>query len=244
MQRKKQNIQKYTVISSIFAIICLIFIARLINLQWNPFKTAELRAESEYTVETKKIQSLRGNICDRNGNVLVTTSYAYDIILDYNYMPDDFIEFHRSILALINVLNETQSNELRPSDLFPFVGEYPNYEYSHDALNEDTSVGYALKRMLKDLDMENASAKELTEYFVKRWKLNKTDSSGAYVFTNDEINSLIRVRYDMLRTQFSSVNPYCMASGADIDLVAYVKELGIAGASDRISSKRTYLYPG
>jgi penicillin-binding protein 2 len=232
------------ILSSAFVIICILFVARLINLQFNPFKTAELRDESEYTRETRVIQALRGDICDRNGTVLVTTSYAYDIIFDYNYMPDDFVEFHKSILSVLNVLNETNSNEFRVSDLFPLVGNYPELEYSAEALTEGTAAQTALKRILKDLKMENVSANEFVEYLVKRWKLNSKDENGQAVFTNEEISALLRVRYDMLRTQFSSMSPYCIASGVDVDLVASVKELSIAGASDRISSKRTYLYPG
>lgn len=244
MHKRLSSKQKYTILSSIFIFICLIFIARLINLQFNPFKTAELRAESQYTVETKTIQALRGNICDRNGTVLVTSSYAYDIIFDYNSMPDDFVAFNTSILSVISILSETQNNEFRTADLFPFVGEYPNLSYNTEALTEGSSVNSALSKMLKDLKMENASATDLVNYFVKRWKLNSTDENGQAIFTNEQISALLRVRYDMLRTQFSSVAPYCIASGVDVELVAYVKELAIAGVSDRISSKRTYVYPG
>ena len=244
MHKKLSMKQKYTLLSSVLIIICLIFVARLVNLQFNPFKTADLRAESEYIIETKTIQALRGNICDRNGTVLVTSSYAYDIIFDYNSMPDDFIAFNSSILSVIEILNNTHNNEFRTADLYPFVGEYPNLNYNAEALTDGTSVSSALKRMLKDLDMENASATELVNYFVKRWKLNSTDKNGQAIFTNEQISALLRVRYDMLRTQFSSVAPYCIASGVQVDLVAYVKELNIQGVSDRISSKRTYTYPG
>lgn len=244
MKKRISKMQKYTVLASVFAIVCAIFIARLVNLQFNPFKTAELRAESDFTTETKVIQALRGNIYDRNGEVLVTTSFAYDIILDYNSMPSDFVAFNKSILAVVEILNKTQSNEFRTSDLFPFVGEYPNYEYSEEALTSGTATNLALSRLLKDVNMQNASASELTEYFVKRWKFDKLDSSGNAVYTNDDINTLIRIRYDMLRTQFSSSNPYCIASGVSVDLISYVKELSIEGVSDRISSKRTYMYPG
>lgn len=244
MLRKVDAKQKYMILSSVFVIICLVFVARLINLQFNPFKTAELRAESEYTTETQTIQALRGNICDRNGTVLVTASYAYDIIFDYNYMPDDFVEFNKTILTVINAMNETKNNSYRTEDLFPFVGEYPNYTYSKDATTQGTSVYNALNRILSDLDMKDASAGELTEYFVDRWKYDSVDKNGDPVYSNDDINKLIRVRYDMLRTQFSSVSPYCIATGVNVEFVTYIKELGIKGVSDRISTKRTYIYPG
>ena len=244
MKRKSNISKRYVVLLAAFVLVCLIFVARLVNLQFNKEKTNDLRDKSEYTTETKVIQALRGNICDRNGNVLVTTSYSYDIIFDYNYMPDGFVDFHTTILRVINALDETQSNEYRVSDLFPFAGEYPNFTYSTAATTEGSATYKALNKMLSELEMEGASAEKLTSYFVKRWKLNSVDSNGNPVFSNEDIGKLLRVRYDMLRTQFSSVTPYCIASGVNIDLVTYIKELSIVGVSDKISSARTYIYPG
>ncbi len=243
---KKQNTmpKRYIILLSAFALVCFVFSARLINLQFNKSQTEDLRAKSEYTTETQVIQALRGNICDRNGKVLVTTSYAYDIVLDYNKMSDNFIEFNNSILAVLDALDETQNNEYRASDLFPFVGEYPNYSYSEEALTKGSATYNALNKMLKELELENISAKELTEYFVKRWKFNRLDENSNPIFSDDDIGRLIRIRYDMLRCQFSSTNPYTVAKGVDISFLTYIKELSIVGVADRISSKRTYMYPG
>ena len=241
---KKNSSQKYIVLASVFAIICLIFIARLANLQFDPQKTEDLRTESEFTTETKVIQALRGNICDRNGVVLVTTSFAYDIVFDYNYMSDDFTEFNETILAVLDAMAKTQNISHRVSDLYPFAGEYPYLTYSAEALEEGTATNRALARMLSDLHMEDATAEELVEYFVKRWKYNRIDENGDPIFTNDEINQLLRVRYDMIRMQFSSMTPYVIAEGVDIEFVTYLKEQSITGVADRISSKRTYMYPG
>ena len=244
MAKRKKHSRKYLVLSLIFVLLCMIFVARLVNLQFNKEKTDELRSASEYTVETKVIQALRGNICDRNGNVLVTTSYAYDVIFDYNDMPDDFVEFNRTILKVLDAIDDTQSNAYRTEDLYPFVGEYPNLSYSDKALNKDSATYRALNKILTELEIKDSSAKSVVEYFVKRWGFNKLDKDGGPVYSDEDISRLLRVRYDMLRTQFSSVAPYCIASGVDISLVTYLKEMSIKGVADRISSQRTYMYPG
>ena len=80
MVQKKNTTRKHLALCLAFALVCMIFVARLVNLQFNKEKTEDLRSKSEFTTETVVIQALRGNICDRNGKVLVTTSYAYDII--------------------------------------------------------------------------------------------------------------------------------------------------------------------
>ena len=244
MKRKTNASKRYVVLLCAFALICFVFIARLMNLQFDKVKTEELRAKSEYTTETKIIQALRGNICDRNGKILVTTSYAYDVIFDYNYMPDDFVAFNTTILNVLDAINDTQSNSYRTSDLYPFAGEYPNLVYSTEAQTEGSATYNALHKMLRELEMENADAEALSSYFVKRWKLNSLDKNGKVIFSDEDISRLLRVRYDMLRTQFSSMTPYCIASGVSIDLITYIKELSIVGVSDRISTKRTYMYPG
>lgn len=244
MIQKKNSHRRYLALSLIFVLVCMIFAARLVNLQFNKDKTEQLRAESEYTTETKVIQALRGNICDRNGKVLVTTSYAYDIVFDYNDMPDDYVEFNRTILKVIDAINDTHNNEHRTEDLFPFVGEYPSFSYSNEAMQTGTAINKALTKILTELEMEGASADELVKYLVNRWKFNQLDKNGESVYSDKEITKLIRVRYDMLRTQFSSASPYCIASGVDITLVTYIKELSIVGVTDRISAKRTYMYPG
>ena len=244
MKKKNDLTQKYIFLSSALILICLIFAARLANLQFNVNKTEDLRAESEYTTETEIIQSLRGNICDRNGNVLVSSSYSYDIVFDYRYMPDDFVEFNKTILKVLEAMDKEQMGSYRVSDLYPFAGEYPNLYYSTEAKTEGTATNKALQRILTDLGKEDITAEDFVAYLVKRWKYDKLDENGDPVYTDGEINSLLRVRYDMIRMQFSSITPYCIASGVDIDFVTYVKELSIAGVSDRISTKRTYLYPG
>ena len=195
MRIRNNKISRYTILIFLFVSVCLVFVARLVNLQFNPFKTAELRAESKYTIETKTIQALRGDICDRNGNVLVTTSFAYDIIIDYNAMPDSFKDFNRTLLTALDLINKTQSDVYRPSDLFPFVGEYPNYEYSEEAKTEGDATYNALQKLLKELNMKDKSAKELTEYFVKRWKLSINYLVIIFIFSNNFIANFILAKF-------------------------------------------------
>lgn len=235
---------KHLLISSAFALVCILFAARLIFLQFDAQKTEDLRAQTEFTTETQVIQALRGNICDRNGKPLVSSAYSYDIVFDYNSMPDDFVAFNRTILAVLDAMKSTNNIAKRPNDLYPFAGEYPNLYYTAEATNPDSLTYAALNKMLGELEMKDATAKEFVEYLVKRFKYNRLDEDGNPIYTDEEINALLRVRYDMIRTQFSALNPYCIATDVDINFVTYIKELSIEGVTDRISTRRTYLYPG
>lgn len=245
MKKNYKSSLRLAILPAALALVFAVYILRLAYLQFDVQKTNELREQSSYTTETQVIQALRGNICDRNGKVLVTTSYAYDIILDYNYMSDDFVEFNGTILSVLDAIEKTGNGEYRPSELFPFEGEYPNYTYSAEATTEGTATRRALKKMLTGLDMEeDVSAEELTKYLAKKWKLTRLGDDGEPIWSDEDIDRLFRVRYDMRRVEFSSVTPYTMVSGVGIEFVSYIKELSIVGVSDRISTKRTYMYPG
>lgn len=245
MKKNYKSSLRLAILPAALALVFAVYILRLAYLQFDVQKTNDLREQSSYTTETQVIQALRGNICDRNGKVLVTTSYAYDIILDYNYMSDDFVEFNGTILSVLDAIEKTGNGEYRPSELFPFEGEYPNYTYSAEATTEGTATRRALKKMLTGLDMEeDVSAEELTKYLAKKWKLTRLGDDGEPIWSDEDIDRLFRVRYDMRRVEFSSVTPYTMVSGVGIEFVSYIKELSIVGVSDRISTKRTYMYPG
>lgn len=242
--KKRSTHSIYTVSAVVFSLICVVYIARLINLQFNIAKTRDLRESSEITVETETVQALRGNICDRNGNILVSSAFSYDIILDYSSMPDSKADFNQSVLALLRAVEETGSSEKRPSDLYPFEGTYPELSYSEEAKTEGSSVKNALDNVLKRQELEGADAKTLTARIVKKYGLSAKDKNGDPLYSDSEINELIRIYYDLLRIQFSSVQPYTVLSGVGIDTVTYVKELSIQGVSDKICTKRTYCYPG
>ena len=239
----KNSVSKYIIISAVFALICAIYVARLINLQFDGEKTDDLRAQSEITVQTEVIQALRGNICDRNGNVLVTSSYSYDIIFDYDTMPDSDEDFNRTILAVLSAMEKTGNNDKRSVDYYPLIGTYPSLSYSEDALTDGKTVKTSLDRVLSRIELEGEGADKLVGYIVEKYSLDALDENKNPLYTNDEISALIRVIYDMMRVQFSSVQPYSIASSVGIEFVTYIKELSLSGVSDRISTKRTYMYP-
>lgn len=242
--KQKNTSHKYVIASAVFALICAVFVARLINLQFDAERTDALRDKSEITVETRVIQALRGNICDRNGNVLVTSSYSYDVIFDYASMPDGKEDFCRVILAALDAIEDTDNISHRAADYYPLVGEYPALALSEDARTEGTATKRYLDSISGRVGLKETTADALIEYIVDKYSLDAKGEDGSPLYTNVEIGSLIRVLYDMMRVQFSSMQPYTLAKGVDLSFISYLKELSITGVSDRISTQRTYIYPG
>ena len=80
----------------IFTAAILFFIVKLVNIQITGtdryVKTMALTREREVAV-----QSLRGEIFDRNGTPLVKNEYTEDVMLDYQSMPTDQAEINETL---------------------------------------------------------------------------------------------------------------------------------------------------
>lgn len=99
-----------TVIAVLLALAVLVgFVSDLYNIQIknNELYVAQSNAVQTYTVS---IEAARGEIVDRNGNVLVTNRKGNSIILDAAYFPSakDNDARNAIILNLINLFNKNK----------------------------------------------------------------------------------------------------------------------------------------
>ena len=70
------------------------------------------------------------------------------------------------------------------------------------------------------------------------------DDKGNLLFSEKEIDKLLRVRYDMEVADFSIYNRYTVCNDVSISFISYIEELSIPGAVFEIQTGREYLYPG
>ncbi len=190
-------------------------------------------------VETRQVtvSSLRGEIYDRNGVLLVGNTTSYDLIFEYGSIPYTTNEFNESILQALAALEATDSEDKLCDDYYPFVGTYPSLSYSEAALDEGSDENKYLKRVLEANVLDkDTSAKELCDHLIKKYKLSR--------YKDAHIDALLRVRYSMERIKFSAYTPYTFATDVGVELVSYVKEAGIDGANFSVRSERYYAYPG
>ncbi len=251
-------------LSVVFCVICIIYVIRLINIQINA-EPEEFTGEQYTRRET--IQAVRGEIYDRNGVKLVSNVYKYDFVFDYAAMSGDRTEQNIHILQAIYAMQQTGNYSKLEDKGFPFSGEYPNYIYSSEALSSDSKVYYRLLKRIAENELEDESPKakneltadyletfynehpecfpkesELLSYYLEKYKL--VDSKGALVFSEEQTDMLLRVRYNMELSDFSVYNSYVMAADVDKEFILYIKELSLAGADFEIRTDRVYEYPG
>ena len=254
-------------VGALFVLVCLVYFARMFVI----VATADPNDKIEtgtYT-RTEPIQALRGEIYDRNGNKLVYNDYSYDMVFDYDAMAATQVERNVTILRAVNALEERGLSGQRSESSFPFSGTYPNYTYTPEARDGNSNIYYRLlKRIAEDeletdapvnktkltvdiLDnfySENPDAfpteKEIVDWFVNRYKINEKNELGEPMFTDAEIDAILRVRYDMEVADFSPYVRYTFAKDVDVSFMTYIKELRLVGADFEIEIERKYAYPG
>ena len=89
MKRKREHLFRYIIIGAFYVLVCLIFVARLINIQIAGQDYYTESYSDGYFYRTVPIQAQRGEIFDRNGNALVSNTYTYSLYLDAGSISSD-----------------------------------------------------------------------------------------------------------------------------------------------------------
>lgn len=245
MREKKSSLWRYMGVAILFCVVVMIYMGRLFYIQ---ISGRGGQYDTGNTVSTVTIQAVRGEIYDRNGNALVSNRYSYDLVLSYaGVSKTETTEMNRAALAMMEALEHgaQEGKNLRTERFFPFDGTYPNYAYSAEATDGQSLVYYRLLRVFSDLKMEkDTTAKELSGYYVERYALLQKDESGVRLFHNDQVDTLIRLYYDMDALRFRTAGEYVLAENLSLPTMTAIKESAIATANFRVNAERVYNYPG
>lgn len=227
-----------TVIAVLLALAVLVgFVADLYNIQIknNELYVAQSNAVQTYTVS---IEAARGEIVDRNGNVLVTNRKGNSIILDAAYFPSakDNDARNAIILNLINLFNKNKEEYVHNLPLK--LGK--NGKIKFFTKKDDKEYESAI-RIMKSKDMFNlqsyATAQNCFDAMVEKYGLEKYDVKTALAIGN--------IRYELTRCLFSVSNPVTIADDVKDKTVAQIKEdrQGFLGADVQVVAYRSYTDP-
>ena len=242
MTRQPNHILRYVSVAAVFCVICVIYLGRLLFIQLNYAEDVE----GDTTTRTVTVQAVRGEIYDRNGNALVTNRYTYDLTLSYStFAASGLKASNEACLHMVDALKSSNEEEKHEEKYFPFDGAYPYYTLSEAVNDNETAVAYRYQRVLKTIGLKkDATVADVVKYYVTAYDLLATDVNGDRLFDDDEIDRLIRIRYDMDAVGFKSAGEYIFAKDVGLSLMTYVKELSLVGASFTVNVERVYNYPG
>lgn len=226
---------RYAVIAISFSFICLAFIITLAVFQIRGPQTNY----DDATTRIVTVSGIRGEIYDCKGRLIVGNSTNYDLVYEYGAMPDTYKEINRALLDTLTALSKTNNMGKMCDDYFPLVGDYPNISYVPKIADKDSNEYYQLSKVLKRLELdENTDALTLAEHYVKKYKLSSE------LYSADEIRALMRLWFEMERSDFGSFASYTIAKDVSMELVTYIQEKGIEGVTFKTVTSRVYKYPG
>ena len=234
---------RYLGIVTLFCLICVIYLGRLFFIQ---ISGRENEYTADITTREVTVQAVRGEIYDRNGVKLVANRYSYDLSFAHSQFYSLSLQERNTVcLSVQNALAKRGGEGVREQKFFPFDGTYPNYTYNADTLDGDSIRAYRLKRVLSDVGLEaDATAIELRDYYTETYDLLQLDNNGFRRFSDAEVDTLIRLYYDIDAVRFRSSGEYVLCQGVDMSLMTYIKEQNIKAVNFTVNVAREYCYPG
>ena len=240
MPPKNRHTLRPLFIVAVFCLICVIYLGRLFYIQIAG--KADLY-NAGTTTRTVTIRAVRGEIYDRNGKPLVKNQYSYDLTLTYSSFAS--LDNKTANKTALFLLAECEKEGKHTEKYFPFDGQYPSYTFSAASKDPESAVNYRFNRVQKDMGLRSdLTATEIGDYFVKLYDLLATDADGFRLYTDAEIDRLIRLRYDMIAMNFGTSNDYVFAEDVDLALMTRIKEPAPRGVTFSVNAERVYCYPG
>ncbi len=234
---------RYLGIVALFCLICVIYLGRLFYIQISG-RENEYQSNTDERVVT--VQAVRGEIYDRNGVKLVANRYSYDISLAHaQFYSLTLYERNDVCLRVQAALARRGGEGVREQKYFPFAGNYPNYTWNADTQDKDSLIYYRLKRVLGDIGLKtDVTAVDLRDYYVEKYDLLQTDNRGTRRYSDREVDTLIRMYYDIDAVRFYTTGEYVLCNSADMSLMTYIKEQNIKAVNFTVNVAREYCYPG
>ena len=209
----------------IFAMIVSFFSFRLFRLQ---IIETDGNTDNTTTFTTlTRVKAARGDILDRNGNILVGNRASYDLVFNH-YVITSSSGTNESLYKLIQ---KTKDLGVTYIDHFPVTKTRP-FQYT---LDEYTTAwrGYFQKYLLEREMDSDITAPLLVETLRARYKIPET-------WTEEEARAVIGLRYEFdLRGVANLSNYTFMEDVKDADLSALL-EMNIPGLMVESSTVREY----
>lgn len=222
---------RLNVLVALFCILAFVLVQRLFVLQ---IVNGEDYLEN-YTLsirKTKVIQGTRGNIYDRDGEILATNRLAYSVQIEDNGSYEDREQKNRIINDTINsVIDMIEKNgDSVVNDFGIVLGKSGEYEFLY---SEGTRrlrfladvYGYATIDQLKEESLENSTPQDVMDF------LCANERKGDYGFGIDQkayskerVLQLVTVRYGMHLNSFQKYITTTIASDVSAETVAVIKE--------------------
>ncbi len=210
---------------TIFGLLIGVYVYRLIQLQVvNPRKSATTAGTYTYDI---RVRAARGEILDRNGNVLITNRASYNLIISGYalFNSDSPNESLRQLAGLCRELKIDYTDHLPVTKVKPY--EYETASYS------DSWNNY-FRSFLRQNDWDSdVSAAQLIKLMRSRFRIPND-------WSDEDVRDVLGLRYALDLRNYSSLPIYTLLSDVDAAQLAELMELNVPGMQVQASTVREY----
>ena len=198
---------RFIAMIAIFFCLIAVFVFTLAKNQL--ISTKKEISSNTASVESTEVKATRGQIFDRNGNVIVGNRQGNDVVFNAAEFPEYSKQEERNKL-IKSLIDLFEKNNVKWNDDMPIVlDSNGNYQFAAD---RDKDIETMKSRDILRLN-KYATADDCMRELVERYKLESYSKSDA--------RKIASVCYEMKINNFNSANPYTFATDVS-DLVASV----------------------
>ena len=203
-----------------------VYFFRLYDLQIIQQRGKEVDPPGTYTYRTR-VKAARGEIIDRNGNVLVGNRASFNLIVINNALFNS-ADPNESLRKLTNLAHELG---LEITDHFPVSMDKP-YVYTKDEYS--TAYNSYFKQYLQDRDWDaDLTAPQLIRRMRDAYHIPED-------WTEEEIRRVLSVRYELALRTCTNLPTYVLLEDVDATSLAALNDLNIPGLNVETSTVREY----
>ena len=213
------------VLLGIFGFVMFLFATKLFSLQIIETKGNTDNATTYSTITT--VRAARGDILDRNGNVLVGNRASYDLVFNHYVIKsaDDRNQY------LYNLLKKCEELGVAHNDHFPVTATRP-FEYTLDSYN--TSWQHYYQNFMVDWGLDpDITAPLLVERMRERYELPEE-------WTDEEARGVIGLRYEFDLRGVTNLPNYVFIEDVSNENLSAILELNTPGLMVESSTVREY----
>ena len=255
LPRRRRIALLILVLSVLFAYLVVMFKLQIVHGE------DYLRQSVSQIVRSATVEAARGDITDRNGNLMVGNRQTYTLTFDPSLLPASADE-NEAILRLIALCAEnnipcTDNVPLSAAAPFTYITVTDAQQKLFDRYLTDTLQPYLEKQLKKRksaletaetkgesvarddflddpaLDPENLTAPQLMEAMRRNFAIDAGVS-------DEDARKIVSVRWELaLRSTYATAS-YVLAEDVDINLITLVKDGDYYGADINIASTRQY----
>ena len=209
----------------LFLLVFVLFGAKLFDLQIieTEGNTSNITTYTSLT----RVKAARGDILDRNGNILVGNRASYDLVFNH-YVIESADGVNK---YLYNLVKKCQELGVEYNDHFPVTKQRP-FEYTHD---EYTSAwrGY-FQSYMRDRSIDSdISATLLVQKLRKRYEFPEE-------WTDEEARAVLGLRYEFDLRGVANLSNYVFIEDISNEHLSVLLELNTPGLMVESSTVREY----